>query len=215
MKRVLAGHRVSLAVAIAALMLAATGGAFAASAGGTVSACVKKHGGALYEAKHCARGDRKLSWNKLGPQGASGAAGPPGAQGPGARPIDTLVAHSSSSSFASIGNFGPINLSLSCQDFSTTTVEYLQASSTASGWSDLGSYVISGASNGVPTELTNDLTSAPQQVFAIDGTAGEEFITTLELYFYNGSSVYNVSLIIDSGNTGGACKVIGTATPAS
>jgi len=64
------------------LVLAAAGGALAAGSGGTVTACAKKHGGTLYEAKKCAKGDRKLTWNQVGPRGATGARGPQGSQGP-------------------------------------------------------------------------------------------------------------------------------------
>ena len=78
---------------IIALVVAAAGGAYAAtSGGGKISVCVSKSGGALYKAKHCAAGDSKLSWNVTGPKGATGqtgqtggtgAAGPTGPTGPG------------------------------------------------------------------------------------------------------------------------------------
>jgi hypothetical protein len=75
----------AIALGVVALVVAAAGGAYAASSGGsTISACVHHKGGGLYSARHCARHDKKLSWNTRGPQGAAGkagAAGPSGASG--------------------------------------------------------------------------------------------------------------------------------------
>ena len=50
-----------------------------AQKGGKITVCVKKSGGALYSAKTCAKGDKKLSWNKQGVAGPAGPAGPAGA----------------------------------------------------------------------------------------------------------------------------------------
>lgn len=212
--------RTALAAGLAALLIGAAGGAFAESGGGTITACVRKHGGALYRASKCAKGDGKLTWNRVGPRGSAGANGTNGSagpQGPGAIAIDTLVAHSpdTNPTFGTVGTFGPMTLSLACED-STVTSEVLHAAASASGWSDLGSFQVNGPSaNGVPSRLANGLTSAPQQVFDIDGSTSASYITTLHLYFYNGASVYNASLIIDAGSLGGACTVVGTVTPAS
>jgi hypothetical protein len=69
-----------------ALLLAIGGGSYAlaASGGNTITACAKKKGGALRIASRCRRGERKLSWNKVGPrglQGPGGLQGPPGVAG--------------------------------------------------------------------------------------------------------------------------------------
>ena len=43
-----------------------------------ITACVKKKGkakGAMRVAKRCKRGERKLTWNKVGPAGQQGPAG--------------------------------------------------------------------------------------------------------------------------------------------
>lgn len=71
----------SMAVALAALVLAASGGAYAAvaSSSGTITACVHHRGGGLYLAPKCARRDKRLRWNTIGPRGAAGT---PGVQGP-------------------------------------------------------------------------------------------------------------------------------------
>jgi hypothetical protein len=74
-----------VSAAVAALI--AGGGTLAIAGQGstTLSACVHHHGGGLYEAKTCARHDRRLTWGitgPAGPAGAAGATGPAGASGP-------------------------------------------------------------------------------------------------------------------------------------
>jgi hypothetical protein len=61
-------------------------GAFAGVSGSAskITACVKKKGktkGAMRVASKCKRGERKLSWNKVGPTGPQGPAGATGATG--------------------------------------------------------------------------------------------------------------------------------------
>jgi len=75
----------TLGVALIAVVLAASGGAYAAvkTSAKTISVCINRKGGALYSARRCARHDRRLSWNADGRQGAAGAAG---AQGPAGAP---------------------------------------------------------------------------------------------------------------------------------
>jgi hypothetical protein len=73
----------SIAISLAALMVAVSGGAYAvgASSSKTITACVRHRGGALYIARNCARHDHKLSWNVFGSQGAVGPHGATGAKG--------------------------------------------------------------------------------------------------------------------------------------
>lgn len=68
---------------LALAMLIAGGGAYAlaSSSGGTITVCVNHKNGTLYKAKKCARHDKNLSWNKVGPTGPQGPAGPQGQQG--------------------------------------------------------------------------------------------------------------------------------------
>jgi hypothetical protein len=67
----------------AAAALLVSGGAFAIAGqgSGTLSACVHRKGGALYEAKKCTRHDSRLTWSISGPQGPAGPAGPAGSPG--------------------------------------------------------------------------------------------------------------------------------------
>jgi hypothetical protein len=70
-------------IALLALTLALSGGAYAVTGGGaaTVTACVHKHGGGLYLSHRCTRGDKSLRWNVTGAAGAQGPAGPQGQAG--------------------------------------------------------------------------------------------------------------------------------------
>jgi len=75
-----------MGVSLAALFVAASGGAYAAATGSSaaIAACVHQKGGVLYIARKCALHDRLVSWNVTGPQGPAGkdgAAGPAGKDG--------------------------------------------------------------------------------------------------------------------------------------
>ena len=73
----------ALGVAVVALVVAASAGAYAAATGssGTIVACVGHKGGGLYIARTCARGDRVLKWSVTGPQGPAGKDGAAGTAG--------------------------------------------------------------------------------------------------------------------------------------
>jgi hypothetical protein len=70
-----------VAAGIVGLLIGGGGYAIAASGGGTVNACVSKANGDLYLKSKCLRGDRKISWSKVGPRGKTGATGRQGATG--------------------------------------------------------------------------------------------------------------------------------------
>src|SRR2546421_339832 len=62
------------------LVVAATGGGYAlASGSGTITVCIHKGSHTIY-APPCARRDKKLTWNIVGPRGPTGKTG---SQGPG------------------------------------------------------------------------------------------------------------------------------------
>ena len=62
-----------------AIIVAAGGTAIAtAPSGGSFRACVAKHRGTLYVAKHCHRHDRRVKWSVKGPAGRPGTNGAPG-----------------------------------------------------------------------------------------------------------------------------------------
>lgn len=70
-----------IAAGIVGLLIGGGGYAIAAGGGGTVNACVHKANGGLYIKSKCRPGDRKISWSKVGPRGATGTAGQQGATG--------------------------------------------------------------------------------------------------------------------------------------
>ncbi len=82
-KRLKANRAPTIVLGVLALVVAAGGGAIAASGGGgkTITACVKKQGGTLYQAKKCKKHDKKLTWNKQGPPGPAGTNGTNGTNG--------------------------------------------------------------------------------------------------------------------------------------
>jgi hypothetical protein len=92
----------SLAVSLIALVLAASGGAYAAVSvtSPTIHACVHHKGGGLYVGRHCARQDSRTTWNVTGPRGSTGpqgTQGPQGAKGPQGGPGPTASAFASTS----------------------------------------------------------------------------------------------------------------------
>ena len=83
MKRLLAIRATPATMAVIAGLLIGGGGyAVAAGAGDSVNACQHEGNGDLYIKSKCQRGDRKISWSKVGPRGATGAAGRTGGTGP-------------------------------------------------------------------------------------------------------------------------------------
>src|SRR5579871_4332177 len=72
-------YAVGLVVAVVA---AAAGGAYAASRGRpTITVCVHKANGPLYQASSCHKGDSTLTWNVRGPVGKAGEKGRNGRTG--------------------------------------------------------------------------------------------------------------------------------------
>ncbi len=66
------------AAALAGGLISAGGYALAASGGSTIHACADAHTGVLHLQKRCHPGQRRITWNQRGPQGARGATGPAG-----------------------------------------------------------------------------------------------------------------------------------------
>jgi hypothetical protein len=87
----------SMAVALVALVTAASGGAYAAAriSSPQISACARHSGGGLDVARRCVHGDSRLTWNAIGPQGPAGPIGPQGAAGPAGAigPSDAFAGH--------------------------------------------------------------------------------------------------------------------------
>ncbi len=116
MRRLFAS-RGTTAAFVGALALFAAGGGYALASGGsanTIHACVHKSGGGIYIAKPCAKGDKAISWNRVGPRGKPGPRGKTGAQGPGATSINFNTAGSASPTPVTIGRVGPLVATGTC-----------------------------------------------------------------------------------------------------
>jgi hypothetical protein len=132
MSRLLAS-RSTAAVAVGVFALLAAGGGYALASGGkakTIHACVHKHGGDIYVAKKCAKHDKKISWNKVGPKGATGPQGPQGSQGgpgntgpqgPGATSLVYNATGTASPAPIMVGTMGPWTLTAKCTQSGTDT----------------------------------------------------------------------------------------------
>jgi hypothetical protein len=83
MKRPLKARSAAATVlGIIALVITAGGAALAASRGeSSITACVHKTSGGLYQARHCEKRDRRLTWSAAGPRGTVGPPGPSGSKG--------------------------------------------------------------------------------------------------------------------------------------
>jgi hypothetical protein len=207
MSRVLAGSRVAIAAVVAAALLVIGGGAYAAaSSGGAITACVHKKGGALYEAKKCAKHDKKLTWNATGLQGSQGTAGAQGmqgiqgiqgiqgVQGPSASPIDYASTSGAEGSTAhTIATFGPITLSEECNTL--VNGEQFFASASSGTWSYVGTLFDDNSSGNVH-EIGPNTTASTTTTLSSGVDFGTNGITVgdVELYFSSGATVYHVSL---------------------
>lgn len=67
---------------VAGALIGGGGYALAASGGKTIHGCVNNKTHALTVQKRCGKGTKGLSWNQVGPKGATGKTGPIGPQGP-------------------------------------------------------------------------------------------------------------------------------------
>jgi hypothetical protein len=212
----LTSGRVAVALSAAALFCAIGGGAYAAaSSSSTVTVCVKHSGGELYQAKKCAKHDKKLSWNEKGVAGATGAtgaagaagatgapgaagtpgtAGTPGAAGPGAQLISADVATGSSSTGTIDGTW---SYTLTCASHSTDD----EATVTLTGpgtaaWTSTFT---------TQSETITPATAASSYNLAVIGGPADE-----ALWLQSGTTAAEVHMLVWSTSS---CNVVGSATP--
>ena len=107
-------------VALAALVLAASGVSYAAAtrSPATITGCVHHRGGGLYVARKCAGHDRRLTWSTTGAAGSRGTAGAAGATGtpgtpgtPGGPGAPGTPGAAATKLFAQVESNGTINAS--------------------------------------------------------------------------------------------------------
>ena len=113
MRRFLISRGASAAAGVMLGLLVAGGGYALASGGGTITACVRAASHTLYVGQ-CAKHEKQLTWNQVGPEGSVGPAGPTGARGltgpPG--PTGTTGATGATGATGLAGPPGPAGISL-------------------------------------------------------------------------------------------------------
>ncbi len=175
-----AGRRAGAVAGITALVIAATAGGYAGTAGGTIKVCVHRRGGGLYQARHCRRQDRKLSWNARGERGPSGGPGPLGPAGPG----------------GPVGSTGPAGPLLSTLPSGRTETGTYYASAYASSLPTLASTQISFPIPLASAPTANYLTRGSPPTAACPGSPAAPAAAPGNLCIYESSAGNNVSTLI-------------------
>jgi hypothetical protein len=208
LRRTLTSGRVAVALSAAALFCAIGGGAYAAaSSSKTVTVCVKHSGGELYQAKKCAKHDKKLSWDEKGVAGATGATGATGAAGatgttgatgaagPGAQVISANVAAGSSSTGTIDGIW---SYTLSCVAHSPyETVNF--------SLSGPGTVAFTSTSNG-SSETSTPATGVSNDAGSFSGGPVDQ-----TWWLQSGSSAAEAHVLMWS--NAASCTIVGGATP--
>jgi hypothetical protein len=221
MRRLLAARGGS-AAAVGALMLLGAGGGYALAAGSSgsaIHACVHKHGGDIYMAKRCAKGDKRITWSKVGPQGQpgipgvrgiQGIQGQPGSQGPGATYFAWDPSGTASTTPVQIGTIGPWAVNGTCfQSGTQTTIEVTITGpgGRTDGFGTLGT-----------TSFTERGTFGPQTNGSIFGgaslttTPNEESAEVLMIPTSGGAVEVHETFIV-TGSTTNPCHVSASVTP--
>jgi hypothetical protein len=209
-------HGTSTAAVVVSALLAAGGGyALASSTGGkTITVCVKHKGGALYKAKKCAKHDKKLTWNKQGPQGIqgqSGQTGQTGPQGPGAVDIVHDATGTSSATPVTIGTIGPWTLGFSCTQTGSTTAANAYFTGPAGSVDGIDAGSSAGSESMAFPQLTNATLNEADS--SSTTTASHTFDGMFEPA--TGSAVELRETIAAAGGTTNACHFAATVIPVS
>jgi hypothetical protein len=213
MRRLLAPRKMSAAAVAMLLLLIAGAGYALASSNKTIHACVHHKGGDIYIAKKCAKHDKKISWNKVGPRGATGATGATGPQGPGATDVVYNAQGGTSSTPVTIGTIGPWTVGFTCmQSGSTTTATaYFTGPGGSLNGIDAGPSSAISVSEVFP-QLSNDELNT-----ASSTSANSTSSASLEALFVpsSGTSYEVTATTAATGSTTDTCHFAATATPAS
>jgi hypothetical protein len=138
---------------VALLVVGGSAYALGSSNSVTITACVSHNGGTLYRAKRCAKRDKQLSWNKLGPAGPQGKRGPQGIQGP----LGVQGPPGVQGAKGDAGDVGPVG----------PTAGALGGGTTPPG-------LVAGIANAIVTTTTIDLTTASSVLASAMPTPGLE-----------------------------------------
>ncbi len=221
MRRLLSVRGTSAAAVGTLLVLSAGGGyALASASSQTIHACVHRHGGGVYIAKRCARHDRKINWNRVGPTGARGATGATGAtgpQGPGATSLIYNATGSASPGRTTIGTVGPWTVTGVCTQAGATTaveIDFSGPGAQADGFAVYGtnsSLAQSGLEPGPSFALGTVGPVAGEQVSSGEFVLTPPGASPLQLM----STVAAIGSSPPAGATADTCHFSTTATPTS
>lgn len=210
------------AVGVCALLAAGGGYALASGSGGnTITVCVSHHGGALYKAKKCAKHDKKLTWNKLGPrgpqgiQGIQGQTGNTGPQGPGATSINHDWSSAASPARESLGTVGPWTLTGLCTQSGTDTT--IEVDYTGPGFQVSGMVINPIATQAFSGSVAGPLTNVNEGKF---GPTTGQFVSTATDLFVPTSGSPVQALLTEaangaSGSPANSCHFSAVVTPAA
>ncbi len=164
----------SFAVAVLALVLAATGSPLALSsahspAGNVIHACVDTRTGVvriLFQGSRCKPGEAAYKWNEQGPAGPAGVAGPAGKRGaPGATgPAGTIPGNCSSG----LAVTGEVNGAVTCGE---GTIDYHAASDYGDGETILSDDTAPLVSYTLPDDAGNAFAINAKTDIVINGTS--------------------------------------------
>jgi hypothetical protein len=240
MRAIISRDRIAVGFSAVALLCAAGGGAYAASAGGTINVCVKKHGGALYKAGSCARGDSKLSWNAAGPAGVTGptgAQGPQGAKGdqgsqgsqgakgdqgiqgvqgvpgPGATAIDFNVAASNDQAGGLVDLNSALSLTEECLYNNSNSDVTLVFNLGGASWQAQGTDVTGSTATEVNTAAIND--NAAELLTLVGSQSSTNPLHSADVTIVSGGSVWLLQLNYRTDFINDACSANGMLIPAS
>lgn len=228
----------SMGVSLAALVLAASGGAYAAAtSSGTIVACAHHTGGGLYVAQKCGHQDKHLRWSVTGPRGPrgaqgstgqTGAQGPQGAQGvpgPGAVKLNYHGLPDNSASPTTLGTVGPWTLAATCTSgqgsFAGVPFPTVTATLYAKGPGAAEYDLADSQNDNNPATFTGAVgfsASGFATVVKVTGdgppvqTTYERLIGTVILQDDTSIAVLDVNVLADP-NVSPHCKVVGDAIP--
>jgi hypothetical protein len=210
------------AASVGILVALVAGGSYALASGSkTIKACVHHQGGDIYVAKKCAKHDKKLSWNTVGPKGATGAAGATGAtgargatgpQGPGAGYLVYNAAGTASPTETQIGKIGPFTFTGTCSASAGNTGETIRV--TEAGAQLDGLIVQSGGASPVSqslSALSDGIWDSASNTTTTPTTVSDELLIIPS----SGTAVHYQETFSVTGGATNTCHFSATGTPSA
>jgi hypothetical protein len=200
------GGRVTAAIVAGLIVSIAVGGGYAvasiSSAGGKINACSQKKTHLLYTGS-CKRGDKKLSWNKRGPQG------------PGATSRVFNGTGTASPTPTPLGSMGAYTLKASCvQPSPGTTVANLFVTGPAGELDGMTNGGVGGPSEGPDVEPFGPLNIALFGGVSSTGTP-TDVVSNWVWLPSSGTAADSAITIVSNGGATNTCHISVFVTPAS